>query len=163
MSLVFALMLLVLRCGWCAITINVNTVSLSNTLTLTSNVLYSLNMTFASITVPAASSILMQFTIHYTIDVSTLSNCKYSITGSTYTDTTCTPAYNSQNNQYEITFPGIYPSTATAQSSLFLQFSITNPQFAATEYINLFIMSGSSSLATGLISITYDASPLNSC
>lgn len=75
MRLVFWLILLLLRCGWCAITINVNTVTLSNNYTLTSNVLYSLNMTFAPITVPAASSILMQFTIHYTIDASTLSNC----------------------------------------------------------------------------------------
>ena len=163
MGLVLWLMVLLLRCGWCAVTINVNTVTLSDTFTLTSNVLYSFNMTFAPITIPAASSILMQFTVHYTIDASTLANCRFSITGAAYTATSCTAAYNSQNNQYEVTFAGIYPSIATAQSSLFLQFSITNPQFAATEYVNLFIISGASSLATGLLSITYDASPLNSC
>jgi hypothetical protein len=83
-------------------TINVpNGVTLSNYNTLVTNVLYTVNMTLGPpITVPANSIFTLQFSIHYTIDAGSVSNCQYSITGASYSATLCTTDFNSQNNMY---------------------------------------------------------------
>lgn len=76
-------------------TINVpKGVSLSNYNTLTSDVVYTFNMTFLPLDIPSESTLLMQFSIHYSIDNTNLKNCQYSLTGGAYSAATCTVSFN---------------------------------------------------------------------
>lgn len=131
--LIVVLFALLLKESTSATTINVpNNVPLSNYNTLTSNVLYTVNMTFSPITIPAGSVFLMQFSIHFTIDNTSLNNCQYSLAGEAYSSAACSVAFNTQNNQYEVSFTNIYPSNLTNQSSLnllvlLILFSLVSP------------------------------------
>lgn len=96
-------------------------VTISNYNTLVSGVTYTINMTFSPISIPAGSTILMQFSTHYIINSSTVSACTFLISGSSYSSAVCSPNYNTNNALYEITFSGIYPSSVSNQGNLNLQ------------------------------------------
>ena len=98
--------------------------SLTSYSTLASSVTYTLNLTFASRSIPASSQAIVLFSTNFNINSSTISSCVFlTNSGSSYSSAvTCTPTSNSSNTI--ITFTGIYTSTAAAQTSLSLKVPI---------------------------------------
>ena len=95
----------------------------SDPYTLTDAVTYTMNITFPVNDIPANSKVAVQFGYRYSITASTLTGCQYSTVGGSYSAGSCSVQSfgSSTSTTYVITFDGIYPTTATSQSTLNLK------------------------------------------
>jgi hypothetical protein len=95
------ILMLLLQPSQSAQTINfLQGVILTNHNTLQPNIPYLIPITFDSTDIPAGSSILLQFSNHYSITTGTISGCTYSIGGAAAVSTTCDPTFSSGNSKY---------------------------------------------------------------
>ena len=94
--------------------------------TLTSNVGYTMNITFPTNDITAGSTVDIQFGYRYNIPTGTLSGCQFAIGGGAYQAGVCSvQSFGSGvSASYIITYSNIYTSTALSQSSLNLKVSI---------------------------------------
>ena len=88
-----------------------NSYTISDLSTLTSNVAYTVTMNLPSLTIPASSFVLLQFSQRFIINSTTVKLCQYLTSGSTYTTIACQTSFNAPNAKYEISLKGIYNTT----------------------------------------------------
>lgn len=105
-------------------------ISLSNIYTLVTNVAYDLNFSIPSQSIASNSTVNLAFSSRYAIASGPLNNCKastsVSVAPTAIGASSCTVAYFSASQIYQITMSGIFPTTTT-YSYLHLQFTINNP------------------------------------
>ena len=82
-----------------------------------------MNITFPSNDITAGSTVDVQFGYRYNIVPATLSGCQYSIGAGAYQAGTCSVVSTGSGTatSYLLTFSNIYPTLATAQTSLNLK------------------------------------------
>lgn len=110
----------------------------------------------------------LAFSSRYSITSSTLSNCRASTSSSVppiaISSSSCTVAYFSASQIYQITMVGVFAVTST-YSYLRLQFTINNPYGQAAEPINISIADSSSNILGSGTSYTptYQPSLMTGC